>query len=57
MFFRFNVNKKTGLITVAPCEMPGAPHCLDFETKPVYYLNLQVSIDDSNNVNNNLYIY
>ncbi|XP_066907242.1 cadherin-87A [Halyomorpha halys] len=43
---KFNIDKKTGLITVAPCQMPGSPQCLDFETKPVYYLNLQATDDE-----------
>ncbi|KAK9508052.1 hypothetical protein O3M35_007799 [Rhynocoris fuscipes] len=45
---KFNVHKKSGLITVAPCEMPGAPHCLDFETEPVYFLTYQATDDEGN---------
>lgn len=40
---RFNVNKKSGLITVSPCDKPGTHPCLDFETKPTYYLNLEAT--------------
>ncbi|XP_073989842.1 cadherin 87A [Rhodnius prolixus] len=43
---KFNVHKKSGLITVAPCESPGSPHCLDFETEPVYYLTYQATDDE-----------
>lgn len=41
---RFIVNRKTGVILVAPCENPGSGSCLDFETKPVYYLNYKVRV-------------
>lgn len=40
--FRFNVNKKTGVITVALCVSPGKTPCLDFESKPVYFLTYKV---------------
>ncbi|XP_014253016.1 cadherin-87A [Cimex lectularius] len=43
---KFNVNKKTGQITVAPCELPGSPRCLDFETNPVYFLNYKATDDE-----------
>lgn len=39
---RFIVNNKTGVITVAPCITPGHDECLDFETKPVYFLSYKV---------------
>ncbi|CAG2057651.1 unnamed protein product, partial [Timema podura] len=42
----FKVNNKTGVITVAVCPTPGTGNCLDFETKPVYYLNYK-AMDDN----------
>lgn len=41
-FYRFEVEKKTGTIRVAECDQPGAPHCLDFETRQVYFLSFKV---------------
>lgn len=29
---------------MAACETPGSGSCLDYETKPVYYLNYKVYI-------------
>lgn len=43
-FYRFEVEKKTGTIRVAECDQPGAPHCLDFETRQVYFLSFKVPI-------------
>jgi hypothetical protein len=44
---RFAVDKKTGAITVAECleAKPGQQPCLDFETRPVYYLSFRVIRD------------
>ncbi|KAG8232454.1 hypothetical protein J437_LFUL012378, partial [Ladona fulva] len=42
---RFSVHNKTGVITVADCPTPGRGECLDFETRPVYFL-LYKAIDD-----------
>nr|CAD7400227.1 unnamed protein product [Timema poppensis] len=42
----FKVNNKTGVITVAVCPTPGTGNCLDFETKPIYYLNYK-AMDDN----------
>jgi len=41
---RFTVDKKTGTITVAECPdgKPGLLPCLDFETRPIYYLSYRV---------------
>lgn len=39
---RFSVNNRTGVITVAHCDDPGHEECLDFETKPVYFLSYKV---------------
>jgi len=41
---RFNVDKKTGAITVAECSegTPGVLPCLDYETRPIYYLSYRV---------------
>lgn len=41
-FYRFELEKKTGTIRVAECDQPGAPHCLDFETRQVYFLSFKV---------------
>ncbi|KAJ1523428.1 hypothetical protein ONE63_001290 [Megalurothrips usitatus] len=43
---KFLVNKKTGVILVAPCENPGSSSCLDYETKAVYFLNYKVTDDE-----------
>jgi len=40
---KFEVDKKTGTITVAECDQPGAPHCLDFETRQVYFLSFKAT--------------
>jgi hypothetical protein len=40
--YRFSVNNKTGVITVADCPTPGSGTCLDFETKQHYYLTYKV---------------
>lgn len=44
----FNVNRKTGEITVAQCETPGVKPCLDFEDKQKYYLTLKATDDNGN---------
>lgn len=41
---KFVVNNKTGVITVAHCDTPGHGDCLNFETKPVYFLSYKVSV-------------
>lgn len=38
---RFQIGEKSGVITVAPCQTPGSGNCLDFETRPTYYLSYQ----------------
>ncbi|GLV42165.1 Cadherin 87A, partial [Carabus blaptoides fortunei] len=43
---RFSVNNRTGVITVAHCDDPGNEECLDFETKPVYFLSYKAIDDD-----------
>jgi hypothetical protein len=40
--YRFLVNNKTGVITVADCPTPGSKDCLDFETKQNYHLIYKV---------------
>lgn len=40
---RFNVNKRTGVITVALCASPGKTPCLDFETNAVYFFTYKAS--------------
>lgn len=41
---KFTVNNRTGTVTVAFCEEPGKPDCLDYETKSEYQLQFIVSI-------------
>lgn len=41
---KFDVNNKTGTITVAVCETPGSEQCLDFETRDTYFLSYKVSL-------------
>ncbi|XP_054711474.1 cadherin-87A-like [Uloborus diversus] len=38
---KFHVGETSGVITVAPCLTPGSGNCLDFETRPTYYLSYQ----------------
>lgn len=38
----FNVNRKTGVITVALCSSPGIAPCLDYETKSAHFLTYKV---------------
>lgn len=40
---KFMVNNRTGTVTVAFCEQPGKPDCLDYETKSEYQLQFIVS--------------
>ena len=49
LIYRFLVNNKTGVITVADCPTPGSKNCLDFETKQNYYLTYKVCIALSSN--------
>ncbi|CAL1292837.1 unnamed protein product [Larinioides sclopetarius] len=42
---KFQVGETSGVITVAPCQTPGSGNCLDFETRPTYYLSYQ-AVDD-----------
>ncbi|XP_025829338.1 cadherin-87A [Agrilus planipennis] len=43
---KFEVNNRTGTVTVATCEAPGQPECLDYETKPEYSLSFKATDDD-----------
>lgn len=43
---RFQVHSKTGVITVAPCPTPGRGNCLDYETRPTYFLSFQATDDN-----------
>lgn len=43
---RFQIGEKSGVITVAPCQTPGSGNCLDFETRPTYYLSYQ-AVDEN----------
>uniref|UniRef100_A0A1B6L3B2 Cadherin domain-containing protein n=1 Tax=Graphocephala atropunctata TaxID=36148 RepID=A0A1B6L3B2_9HEMI len=40
---KFEVEKKTGTIKVADCDQPGAPECLDFETRQLYFLSFKAT--------------
>nr|OXU29140.1 hypothetical protein TSAR_006401 [Trichomalopsis sarcophagae] len=42
----FNVDKKTGSITVAACPTPGTSPCLDFEEQSEYFLNYKATDDN-----------
>ncbi|KAG8178249.1 hypothetical protein JTE90_000350 [Oedothorax gibbosus] len=42
---KFQVGETSGVITVSPCPTPGSGNCLDFETRPTYYLSYQ-AVDD-----------
>lgn len=41
----FNVDNRSGVITVAPCATPGQPPCMDFETRKDYFLQYKVGIN------------
>ncbi|XP_028130157.2 cadherin-87A [Diabrotica virgifera virgifera] len=43
---KFNVNSKTGTITVAECEHLGKSPCLDYETNPEFQLQFMAVDDD-----------
>lgn len=45
---KFDVHPKTGVITVAKCEKPGSPQCLDYETTSVYFLSYKATDDEGN---------
>lgn len=38
----FSVDKKTGIISIAPCPSPGNPPCLDYEEQTEYFLTYKV---------------
>ncbi|XP_075975917.1 cadherin 87A isoform X2 [Anticarsia gemmatalis] len=42
----FRVDNRSGVITVAPCETPGQPPCLDYETRKDYFLQYKATDDD-----------
>ena len=42
----FEVNPSTGLIRVSGCPTPGRAPCLDYETRPTYFLVLRVTDDE-----------
>ncbi|KAL3182237.1 hypothetical protein MRX96_007437 [Rhipicephalus microplus] len=42
---RFHVDPSSGVVTVAPCETPGRGNCLDFESRPSYFLSYQATDD------------
>lgn len=39
---KFNVDRRNGVVTVAPCASPGTAECLDYETKNDYNIFLEV---------------
>ncbi|XP_074032325.1 cadherin 87A [Leptinotarsa decemlineata] len=43
---KFTVNARTGTVTVAFCEQPGKPPCLDYESKSEYQLQFMATDDD-----------
>lgn len=42
---KFHVDPSSGVVTVAPCETPGRGNCLDFESRPSYFLSYQATDD------------
>ncbi|CAH0724033.1 unnamed protein product, partial [Brenthis ino] len=42
----FHVDNRSGVITVAACETPGLPPCLDYETRKDYFLQYKATDDD-----------
>jgi hypothetical protein len=44
----FVIDELTGVVSVSDCPTPGVRPCLDFETKSVYYLNVQVGDEYGN---------
>ncbi|XP_045767509.1 cadherin-87A isoform X2 [Maniola jurtina] len=42
----FNVDNRSGVITVAPCPTPGQAPCLDYETRKDYFLQYKATDDD-----------
>ncbi|XP_063893828.1 cadherin-87A [Helicoverpa armigera] len=42
----FQVDRRSGLITVAPCATPGTAPCLDYETRKDYFLQYKATDDD-----------
>ncbi|XP_029049380.1 cadherin-87A [Osmia bicornis bicornis] len=42
----FSVDRKTGMITVAPCPTPGTSPCLDYEEQTEYFLTYKATDDD-----------
>lgn len=37
------VDPESGVITVSPCDTPGEGNCLDYETRPTYFLSLEAT--------------
>ncbi|XP_045449394.1 cadherin-87A-like [Melitaea cinxia] len=42
----FQVDNRSGVITVAPCDTPGRAPCLDYETRKDYFLQYKATDDD-----------
>lgn len=53
---RFNVDKTTGIISVALCSNVGKVPCLDYETQPNYYLTYIATDDNGNGQSNSVTI-
>ncbi|XP_025199596.1 cadherin-87A isoform X2 [Melanaphis sacchari] len=53
---KFNVEKTTGVISVALCSNVGKPPCLDYETQSNYYLTYIATDDNGNGQSNSVTI-
>ncbi|XP_076290426.1 cadherin 87A isoform X1 [Lasioglossum baleicum] len=42
----FSVDKKSGIISIAPCSSPGNPPCLDYEDQTEYFLTYKATDND-----------
>ncbi|XP_043212632.1 cadherin-87A-like, partial [Amphibalanus amphitrite] len=40
---RFTIDPRTGTVVVAPCDTPGAPPCIDYETQRDYFLTVEAT--------------
>lgn len=56
IYFRFNVDKNTGIISVALCSNVGKVPCLDYETQSNYYLTYIATDDNGNGQSNSVTI-
>lgn len=56
IYFRFYVEKTTGVISVALCSNVGKPPCLDYETQSNYYLTYIATDDNGKGQSNSVTI-